>query len=168
MNTEDPIYMTFLHALLQPPETPFERTGRDKRGHWFIYMTNRQAYRWSLLFAASAASNIMRQALQDISMGYTQLWMFEKRYVAAPRGEVLPQEREPTYQYEARYPQSLDRRDWAGRLFVVLREPLPQPVHDVVSYHTREAAAIQAADRYARQQGRRAVVGLMQADETWH
>ncbi len=163
-----PVYITHLTGLLNPSETPFEKAGRDKRHPWFIYMTNRQTHRFSPLFDASDAKTVMDQAFEFIPMGYTQLWLFEKRFAAHPKGPLLPKERTPTYNYEASYPASLERLDWVGRLFVVLRQPRRTPIHDVVSYHTREPSAIQAAERYTRDQGRQAVVGLMQADHFWH
>jgi|GEM_PF-2842874 hypothetical protein len=68
------------------------------------------------------------------------------------------------------YPKNIDRRDWPGRLYAILREPIAvkYPNGDVIGYRIRDETAVRRADQYTEIYSRRAVVGLMVWDTAWH
>jgi hypothetical protein len=68
-----------------------------------------------------------------------------------------------------RYPQGIDRAEWVGSLYVVLREPVSVSLpHDVVGAGLSEKNAIGKAKKYAKRYCRRAVVALLIGDMAWH
>lgn len=162
------VYIDPAISSISPPETPFQRYGRCTQARWFIYMTNRSKGRWSCLMTEADTRKRFEAYLH---MGYTQLWLLHKIYTSGPAsGESAPDENGRRRTFHPSPPGHLDRRDWPGRLFVILREPIAVafPTGDVIGYRVREETAVRRAQKYTETYGRRAVVGLMARDVAWH
>ncbi|RMH72551.1 MAG: hypothetical protein D6675_04325 [Gemmatimonadetes bacterium] len=158
------LYIPYIEAILQPPQTPFDVAGVCSDGYTFIYMTNRRQHRWSYLLAPEFD---LQEAYEKIPAGYTQLWLFEKRYVAHPVAGKPSPHPNPAW-LNPEYPAEIEREQWIDRLFVVLHEPKPHPHYDVVAYHLNASDAIADARHYADVQHLRTIVGLMKGDLYWH
>lgn len=165
------VYITGFSAEIQPRQTPVVQAGLCPERYWFVYLTNRRWDRWSYLLQSGLNANFMTEATAKIPIGYTQLWVFEKRFAAhPPDGESLPKERSGHVTLQVQNPDKIERLQYQDRAFFVLREPLtpPAPYHDTISLHLAEVDAIAAAERYAKGEGRRAVVALLRQDIYWH
>jgi hypothetical protein len=67
------------------------------------------------------------------------------------------------------YPADLPRHLWAGRLHVVLQDPLQATRGPIVlTYHVKPGEAARYAQLLANEWRVRMLVGLMLADVTWH
>ena len=103
-----------------PKQNPGEKTGICNEGYLFIYMTGSGA--WSHLIEQGALDTLIGEAESKIQMGYNQLWVFEKKFCAAPaRGDAGSGIHFDEKRRE--YPQELGRHLWPGRLYVVLQDP---------------------------------------------
>jgi hypothetical protein len=160
-------YIDFLENFRQPVQSPFESDGKTDSGDCFIYLTNRtQAF--SYLFPAEKYSAILGEAYKKIDMGYTQLWIFEKRYAVKPDSAAIGNKDFVTETiFNKDYPAEIERKNWANKLYVVLKSP-EFPGENIVSYHTDENSAVESADHYCAINHIPMVVGLMKADLYWH
>jgi len=149
-----------------PKQNPGEKTGICNEGYLFIYMTGSGA--WSHLIEQGALDTLIGEAESKIQMGYNQLWVFEKKFCAAPaRGDAGSGIHFDEKRRE--YPQELGRHLWPGRLYVVLQDPEGAKRGPMVlTYHTKLGEAVTYAQAQANQLQVRTIVGLMLADETWH
>ena len=161
------IYIDYLENFLQPAQSPFDADGRDNSGDCFIYLTNRkQAF--SYLFSAEKYSAILGEAYKKIDMGYTQLWIFEKRYAVKPNSlEIENKHLTAEINLNKKYPAEIERKAWANKLYVVFKSP-EFPGENIVSYHTNETSAIEIANHFCALNQIPAAVGLIIADLYWH
>jgi hypothetical protein len=160
-----------LPGQLQPFETPFDTPARPVRRCQFVYLTNRGGARFSGLLPIDYDwSDLGWKLAHYFPMGYTNLYHLEKRYTAHPDLSGNTQfKRDNRYSPRVYYPKGIDRGQREGNLLLVLREPTSsRNPHDIIGAMFVEQRAINMADRYAKQYGRRAVVGLLIADITWH
>ena len=156
---------------LQPFETPFQTPGRPAQRCQFIYMTNRGAGRYSGLLPIDYNWSALGWKLADyFSMGYTNLYQIEKRYAVHPDlSETTQFRRDNRYSPRVYYPKVMEKIKQEGNLFFVFREPINSDLpHDIIGAMFVEQRAIKMAERYAKSYGRRAVVGLLLANLTWH
>lgn len=161
------IYIDFLENFRQPVQSPFEVDGKTDSCDCFIYLTNRtQAF--SYLFPAEKYSAIIGEAYKKINMGYTQLWIFEKRYAVKPDGAAIRDKHSSAeININKDYPAEIERKDWANRLYVVFKSP-EFPGENIVSYHADENSAVETADHYCAIHLLPTLVGMMKADLYWH
>ena len=160
-----PLYVE-LPCALRPLRTPFDGDSEADAGALFVYMSARRVEGWSHLFAADA--NYWKDCEAHFPMGYTQLWVFEKRYCSKP-DKIRTAPKPVNLEALQHPPESLQRRDWAGSLYAVLRQPAQGATDsDLVCYLTDPTLARRAAHHYAWTHKRAAVVALMRADEQWH
>jgi len=160
-----------LPGQLEPFETPFEKPGPPHRPCQFIYLTNRGTERFSGLLPIEYDWKALGWGLADFfPMGYTNLLRLEKRYAAHPDlFSGAPFKRDTRHLPRVYLPKDIRERRTEGALFYVLREPTrPQSPQDVIGAMFVERRAMEMADRYARTYGRRAAVGLLLKDLTWH
>jgi len=98
------------------------------------------------------------------------LFTHRKRYGAHPdlSGDIQFK-RDKRLHPKVYYPGAMEERRKKEDLFYVFREPVSRECpHDVIGAMFSEKRAINMADRYAKNYGRRAVVGLLLADVGWH
>lgn len=146
-----------------PARTPFTRPGHGDAGQLFIYVSNR-LLRWSLLLAKERVEQIYSEARKQIPPGFAHIWLLEKRYsTRQPKTSARPKP------FATGHPDTRTPVTGLGESFVVLAEPSQTPgvQGDVLSYHLRENAAIDAADAYTTRHRRRAIVGLLVWDDYW-
>ena len=157
-----------LPGQIEPFENPFERAGRPSEPCKFIYLTNRGEGRYSGLLPMD--HSIGWEMATYFPMGYTQIWSLEKRFGVCPDHSARGQKGQDTRRSpQVRYPKGIDRAEWAGSLYVVLREPVGASFpHDVIGAGLSEESAMGKAGKYAERYGRRVVVALLIGDMAWH
>jgi hypothetical protein len=162
---------------LEPFETPFDKPGRPTARSQFIYLSNRGPGRYSGLLPMDFDWKRLSWSLADyFPQGYTNLLHIEKVYTSLPD----PSER-TSYKKDNRWSPrvyipkgySTDWKPLAGKekpnLFLVLREPISEKhPHDIIGKMFAVQRAINMAERYSKTYGKRAVVGQLLADQTWH
>lgn len=169
MSNGDNIYINSLDNYLKPLQTPFDADGKTDAGNCFIYLTNSSSGGWSYLFEADKYSAIVEEAYQKISMGYTQLWIFEKRYSVNPDNEIIiTSDFSGELKLNTEYPKEITRDNWISNLYVVFKSPIRADSSDIVSYHTDEDSAVTTANHYCASHKTPTLVGLMKADMYWH
>ncbi|GEM_PF-1582153 len=166
-----------LPGQVEPFETPFDRAGEPPVHCQFIYLTNRGQGRYSGLLPLGYDWAALGWGLaQYFPQGYTNLWRLQMVYTAhpgSPGRDGFRQDRRTTprvYQPKGYDPARTPMDQWKiTNLLYVFREPIDEAhPHDVIGKMFAPARAVAMADRYARAYGRRAVVGRMLADMTWH
>lgn len=149
-----------------PKQNPGEKIGVCNEGYRFIYMTGSGA--WSRLLKPGSLEDLLFEAQDKISMGYNQLWVFEKKLCVTPApGNAGSGHRFDDKRRE--YPRELARHLWPGQLCVVLQDPewaKSGPI--VLTYHAKQSEAAAYAQVQADQLKVRTIVGLMLADVCWH
>ena len=148
-----------------PHRSPFSRSGFQDAGLFFFYVTNRN--QWSVMLDSHDPAAAITAADLTVSSGRAQLWVLEKMYSsrrAKTKKSVSPEIATHTFSTDAY--NAIPRSEWAGNLYIVLREPyqVRSNTPDSIAYHDDKMAAITDADIYTLHTNRRAVVGLMRAD----
>lgn len=157
-------YMPPFLTTLSPKQTPFSTMGVSEAGYRFYYLTNRRYARWSYLMTGSLTT-LIDEAYDVIPMGYNQLWIFERILTVKPQRRQIPDE---ALILPPAYPKRINRAEWPGRLYVVLKEPTTEQNNDVLAYHLKLFEAIEWAQQFSLQTSKKTVVGLMLADMYWH
>jgi hypothetical protein len=149
-----------------PRQKPGEKTGLCADGHRFIYRTGSGA--WTYLLEPGTLPPLIEEAERRIPVGYSQLWVFEKKFCAAPTREVA--KRGLRFDETRReYPRELERHLWPGKLHVVLQDPEgARSGPGTLTYHTELDEALAYAQAQANRLKIRTIVGLLLADVTWH
>lgn len=156
---------------IEPFETPFDKAGRPDQPCQFVCLTNRGQGRYSGLLPIEYDWRTLGWGLADyFPQGYTNLRRLEKIFAVHPDPEARPRYKADHRVSPRVYrPRRLENRQAEIGMFLVFREPVgPAHPHDAIGLMFSERRAIAMAMRYAAAYGRRAVVGRLLADLTWH
>ncbi len=160
-----------------PFETPFDKPGRPVQKSQFVYLTNRGPGRYSGLLPMDFDWRKLGWGLADyFPQGYTNLLRVEKIYAAHPDPSAKSGfKTDNRWSPRAYHPKGLDsslmplNKENPGNLFLVFREPISsEHTHDIIGKILVLQRAINMADRYSATYGRRAVVGQLITNTTWH
>lgn len=162
---------------IEPFETAFDSPGYPVARCQFIYLGNRGPGRFSSLLPVDFDWKTLGWGIADyFPQGYTNLLLLEKIYASHPESHDKSGYRTDNRKTLRAYtPKALLKFGAPlneliiGRLYLVLREPLDiNNLNVVIGKVFKAEKAVAMAERYSHTYGRRAVVGLVLANMTWH